>query len=192
MDDFRERLDAITEATMRGRTITGKLLAFSRKHDPDPQPTDVNLLLDRVLEVKDLDFKTSNIEVVRDYEEDMPGVMVNRNQMDQVILNLLNNAKDAIDRTGRITLRTRKEDEWVRIDVQDTGVGMTREVLEKIFMPFFTTKRVGKGTGLGLSISYGIVDSLRGYIGVKSTPGSGSTFSIFIPVLGEAQRGTNG
>jgi two-component system NtrC family sensor kinase len=187
LDDFRERLGAITDAALRGRSITGKLMAFARKHDPDPERTGINLLLDRVLEVKEQDFKISNIEVVRDYQDDLPGVMVNRNQMDQVLLNLLNNAKDAIDRTGRITVRTRREDDWVRTDIEDTGRGMTREVLEKIFLPFFTTKGVGKGTGLGLSISYGIVDSLGGRIEVKSAPGSGSTFSIFLPVSEEAQ-----
>jgi two-component system NtrC family sensor kinase len=194
LDDFRERLDAITDAALRGRSITGKLMAFARKHDPDPEPTDIVLLLDRVLEVKDLDFKTSNIEVVRDYQDDLPRVMVNRNQMDQVVLNLLNNAKDAIERDGRITVSTRPEEDWVQIDIQDTGRGMTREVLENIFMPFYTTKGVGKGTGLGLSISYGIVESLGGRIEVKSTPGSGSTFSIFLPVLEEAQaaRGADG
>jgi two-component system NtrC family sensor kinase len=187
LDEFRERLGAITDAALRGRSITSKLMAFARKHDPDPEPTDIVLLLDRVIEVKALDFKTSNIEVVQDYEKDLPWVMVNRNQMDQVLLNLLNNAKDAIDRTGRITARVRREDDWVRIDIQDTGRGMTMEIMEKIFMPFYTTKGVGKGTGLGLSISYGIVDSLGGRIEVKSAPGSGSTFSIFLPVLEEAQ-----
>jgi two-component system NtrC family sensor kinase len=194
LDEFRERLDAITEAALRGRSITSKLMAFARKHDPDPEPTDITMLLNRVLEVKELDFKTSNIETVRDYQDDLPWVMVNRNQMDQVMLNLLNNAKDAIGRNGTITVRANQADYWVCIDIQDTGQGMTREVMENIFMPFFTTKGVGKGTGLGLSISYGIVESLGGRIEVKSVPGKGSTFSIFLPVLEEAQaaRGADG
>jgi two-component system NtrC family sensor kinase len=135
-----------------------------------------------------VDFKTSNIEVIRDYEGDLPWVLVNRNQMDQIVLNLLNNAKDAIARSGQIVVRTRLEGAWVRIDVQDTGRGMTQELMERIFMPFFTTKRVGKGTGLGLSISYGIVDSLGGYIEVKSRLGVGSTFSVFLPVRADAQH----
>ncbi len=187
LNDFGERLNAITDAALRGRSITSKLMAFARKHDPNPEPTDIQVMLEKVIDVKLLDFKTSNIEVVRDYKDDLPWVMVNRNQMDQVLLNLLNNAKDAIERNGVITARLASEDNWVRIDIQDTGQGMSPEVQEKIFMPFFTTKGVGKGTGLGLSISYGIVNSLGGRIEVKSSPGKGSTFSILLPILEEAQ-----
>jgi len=181
-EDFQERLAAIKEATLRGRTITGKLMAFARRHDPDPEPSDINLLLERVLAVKDTEFKTSNIEVVRDHAEGLPQVMINRNQIDQVILNLLNNAKDAIDHDGRITTRTRLNGKSVRIEVQDTGSGMSPEVIERIFFPFFTTKGVGKGTGLGLSISYGIIESHGGRIQVKSKVGNGTIFTIWLPI----------
>ena len=180
--DLRDRFEAIKEAAMRGRAITDKLLAFARRHDPNPEPSDINLLLDRVLKVKEVDFKVSNIRVIRDYSEDLPSVMVNPNQMDQVALNLLNNAKDAMDKGGKITIRTRFRNQWVCIDFKDTGHGMTPEVLGKIFYPFFTTKGVGKGTGLGLSISYGIVESLGGRIEVKSEVGKGTTFTIYLPV----------
>jgi len=180
-DDFRERLGAIKDATLRGRAITSKLMAFARRHDPDPESSDINLLIDRVIDVKDMDFKVSNIEVQKDYSEDLPWVEVNRNQMDQVFLNLLNNAKDAMSEGGSISVRTHLEDSWVRIDVKDTGCGMPREVMEKVFFPFFTTKGVGKGTGLGLSISHGIVESLGGRIELSSTVGAGTTFTIFLP-----------
>jgi len=203
LDDLRERLAAIKEATIRGRNITGKLLAFSRHHEPDPEPSDINLLVDRVLAVKELDFKVSNIDVTRELDADLPWAMINRNQMDQVLLNLLNNAKDAIHGPGRISIRTRFDGGWVRLDVTDTGCGMTREVLEQVFYPFFTTKGVGKGTGLGLSISYGIVKSFGGRIEVESEVGHGTTFSVFLPIeprgarersgnhVNDARRGTN-
>ncbi len=191
-DDFRERLGAIKDATLRGRAITSKLMAFARRHDPDPESSDINLLIDRVIDVKDMDFKISNIEVLKDYAEDLPWVEVNRNQMDQVFLNLLNNAKDSMSKGGRITVRTRLEDSWVRIDVEDTGCGMPREVMEKVFFPFFTTKGVGKGTGLGLSISHGIVESFGGRIKLRSKLGVGTTFTIFLPAGAKLKMKTTG
>ncbi len=181
-DEFRERLGAIKEATMRGRSITKKLMAFARKHEPDPEETDINLMIDRVLDVKKTDFSVSDIKVVREFEEGLPLLMINRNQMDQVFLNLLNNAKDAIEDDGRITVRTKRDKDWVRIEVEDTGCGMSLEVLEKIFFPFFTTKVVGKGTGLGLSISYGIVEANGGRIEVESEEGKGTNFVILLPI----------
>jgi two-component system, NtrC family, sensor kinase len=186
-DDFTERLNAIKEATMRGRSITSKLMAFARRHEPDPEPSDINMLIDRVLEVKALDFKVSNIEIYRDYAAELPWVMVNRNQMDQVLLNLLNNAKDAMNGAGQLTIQTRLVDRWVNVKVKDTGLGMTPEIMEKIFYPFFTTKGVGKGTGLGLSISHGIVESFGGQINVESEVGAGTTFTILLPCEEEAQ-----
>ena len=189
-EDFLTRLDAILEATLRGRTITRKLLAFSRKHESDPEPSDLHLLLERCVQGRFMEFKVSNIEVIRDYAEGLPVVMVNRNLMDQVFINLLNNAKDALSAGGQIVLRTRRDGENVRVDLQDNGCGMAPEVLEKIFFPFFTTKGVGKGTGLGLSISYGIIKSMGGRIEVQSEPGSGSVFSIFLPIGREPTRET--
>ncbi|MFH1811764.1 MAG: ATP-binding protein [Pseudomonadota bacterium] len=186
-DEFRERLDAIRDATMRGRDITRKLLAFARQHEPEPEPTDINLVVRRVVQVKDTDFKVSNIEVVLGLAGDLPPVMLGRNQLDQVLLNLLNNAKDAMVHDGNLTLRTRQVGRRVEIDVQDTGCGMPSEILEKVFFPFFTTKAVGRGTGLGLSISYGIIKALGGSIEVASEVGHGTTFTIALPVATERQ-----
>jgi len=179
--DFAERLGAIEEAALRGRSITRKLLAFARQHESGADPTDLNLLLERVLKVKETEFKVSNIETEFEFEPNLPEVEVNRNQLDQVVLNLLNNAKDAIGDGGRITLRTRSSAGKVCFDIQDTGCGMSDEQLENAFFPFYTTKEVGKGTGLGLSISYGIVSSMGGSIDVESEIGQGTTFTVSIP-----------
>ncbi|MCP4606331.1 MAG: histidine kinase [Proteobacteria bacterium] len=179
-DDLEERIDVIIEAIMRGRTITGKLLAFARPHEPEPESTNINLLVDRVIETRKVDLQTSNITVAKEYTEELPVAMVNRNQMDQVILNLLNNARDAMSETGHISVRTRLSGDWIGIDVKDTGQGMTPEIMEKIFFPFFTTKGVGKGTGLGLSISYGIIKALGGKMEVKSEVGKGTVFTILL------------
>jgi two-component system NtrC family sensor kinase len=184
LKDFQERLEAITEATMRGRSVTSKLLAYSRQHDPDPELTDINRLIERVLGVKEQDFKVSDIAVKKDLAANLPLLMVNRNQMDQVLLNLLNNARDAIGDNGALTVRTKLSPPWVEIQVEDTGCGMPPETMERVFFPFFTTKGVGKGTGLGLSISYGIIKALGGRIEVASEVGVGTTFIIFLPIKG--------
>jgi two-component system NtrC family sensor kinase len=185
-DEQRERLDAIIQATLRGRTITRNLLAFAREHDPVLESIDINAIIDRVLAIKDLELRVCNIEVRRDFAEQLPVVLGNTNQMEQVLYNLLHNARDAIERDGRITLRTRLQGRFVQVDVEDTGCGMSEEQMEKIFFPFYTTKEVGKGTGLGLSISYGIIKSFGGSIEVKSRLGKGTTFSLRIPVWDRA------
>ncbi|MBI5489059.1 MAG: hypothetical protein HY905_17120 [Deltaproteobacteria bacterium] len=184
LEDFKERLDAIRDAVKRGRTITSKLLAFARRHDPDPEPSDLNLLVSRVLMVKEHEYSLANIEIAREFAPDLPRVMVNRNLLDQVVLNLLNNAHDAIVARGcrgRLSLRTTRREDGATLEIGDNGCGMTPEVMAKIFFPFFTTKGVGKGTGLGLSISHGIIESFGGRIDVRSRVDEGSTFTIFLP-----------
>ncbi len=188
LNDFAERLDAIEEAALRGRSITRKLLAFSRQHESGTEPTDLNLLLRRVLKVKDTEFKVSNIEVVVELQPDLPQIDVSQNKLDQVVLNMLNNAKDAIGEGGRITVRSRVEADRVVFEIQDSGCGMTAEQLENAFFPFYTTKDVGRGTGLGLSISYGIVSSMEGGIDVESEVGRGTTFSVSFPAVAEGKK----
>ncbi len=181
LDEFRERLDAITCATMRGRDVTAKLLAFSRRHESAPQSCDVNEIVAAALQIKETDFRVSDIETLVDLERNLPEVMVNRNEMEQVLLNLLNNAKDAIDRSGKITVRTTRSGSIVVIRIEDTGCGMTEEQIEQVFFPFFTTKEVGKGTGLGMSISLGIIETFGGHIDVESEAGIGTSFTITLP-----------
>lgn len=180
-EEFRERLQVVADAAMRGRAVTSKLLAFARRHDPDPQPEDINRICERVLAMKAVEFNVSNITVAREFADDLPPVLVNENQLEQVLLNLLNNARDAIDGTGTITVRTLPQERTVVVEIADTGCGMTTEQMEKIFFPFYTTKGVGKGTGLGLSISYGIVKAWGGRLEVQSELGVGSTFSVLLP-----------
>ncbi|MBW2262742.1 MAG: histidine kinase, partial [Deltaproteobacteria bacterium] len=191
--EFKERLDAIGEAAMRGRSITRKLMAFARQHDPVLTPTSLHAVVDKVLAIKKTVFSVSNIEVVEEFAPDLPQIMLNENQMEQVLFNLINNAKDAMGSDGCITIRTRLVDGEVQLDVQDTGHGMTEGQIEKAFFPFFTTKDVGKGTGLGLSISYGIIKSFGGRIEVQSEVDIGTTFTIILPVeAGDEARGSRG
>jgi two-component system, NtrC family, sensor kinase len=132
--------------------------------------------------VKEQEFSVSNITVARDFDPNIPKLMLDPDLMRQVFLNLINNASDAIAEGSAITLKTRLEDGFVKITVADDGVGMDAEQVQKVFMPFYTTKEVGKGTGLGLSISQNIVEGFGGRIEVESEPGVGSAFTVVLPV----------
>jgi two-component system NtrC family sensor kinase len=167
-------------------------MAFARQHEPLPETVDVHGLLEQVLAMKEVDLSVSNVEVRKEFCSGRPEVFVTRNQLEQVFINLLNNARDAMDGAGRVTLRTRRVGKGVEIDVEDTGCGMTDQQMENIFFPFFTTKGVGKGTGLGLSISYGIVKSFGGGIEVVSEVGVGSRFTVVLPAADTGVRRRTG
>ncbi|UCD18263.1 MAG: histidine kinase [Candidatus Zixiibacteriota bacterium] len=182
-EELTEHLDNIEESVFRCRDITGKLLGFVRQTDMDLREHDIHEILDDVVDgILGPEMAVSNIEVIRDYQHDIPRLVTDKNQLQQVILNIINNAVDAIGGlAGRITITTSNESKNARIAIADTGGGISPELLDKIFLPFFTTKEVGRGTGLGLSVSYGIIKSLGGKIEVESSPGEGSTFSIVLP-----------
>jgi two-component system NtrC family sensor kinase len=175
-------LDSISDSVFRCRDVTQKLLKFVRKTDLDLKLHDVHQLIDDVVDgLLGHEMKISNIAISRNYQPNLPPVNVDGNQLEQVLLNILNNGIDAIgDNSGRITVTTRCQDNMVRVSIADTGKGIAPEHIDKIFLPFFTTKEVGKGTGLGLSVSYGIIKSLGGRIEVESTPAQGSTFTILL------------
>ena len=187
---IRRELTVIDEAVYRARDITQKLLTFSRKNEPRLQSCHVNRLLDDVVSgLVEREFLVDDITFERDYDENLPAVRVDPDQMRQVFLNFVANAGDAIGQGGVITLRTELgEDATVRATIQDTGGGMTSEQMQKIFMPFFTTKEVGKGTGLGLSVSLSIVESMNGRIEVQSIPGAGSSFTVVLPAIESEEK----
>lgn len=180
-------LDTIQESVFRCRDITRKLLGFVRKSDIDLKPHDINRLIDGVIDgFLSKEMAVENIEVIRHYDRNIPSLITDGNQLQQVLLNIINNAVDAIaGRAGRITITTSYDESFVSIAVTDNGMGMTPEQIKKIFLPFFSTKEVGKGTGLGLSVSYGIIKNLGGRIEVNSKPGEGSTFTIILPLKKE-------
>ena len=183
-EELAHYLDSIQESVFRCRDITRKLLGFVRKTDIDLKEHDIHQLIDEVVDgLLGHEMVVSNIEVKREYSDDVPDLVTDGNQLEQVLLNILNNAIDALeDKPGRISIVTKRTGDKVRIELSDTGKGMSRDQLENIFVPFYTTKEVGKGTGLGLSVSYGIVRDLGGEIEVRSHPGHGSTFTLVLPV----------
>jgi two-component system NtrC family sensor kinase len=181
----RENLERIAKETKRCQKIVQGLLEFARHREPEVKPLDVNQLLEKTLELVEHQELFHNIETIKDYSPDCLPVAMDAGQMQQVFVNIIINAVEAMNKKGRLTLSTRAEDEGrhVLVSIQDTGSGISPEYLERLFEPFFTTKEVGKGTGLGLSISRGIVENHQGQIWAESTLGVGTTFYLRFPSL---------
>ncbi len=177
-----EELVTVEDAVFRARRITQQLLNYGHKTSPQMVLSDVNAILEEVLGgFKERSLELADIEVIRQFDAQLPHILVDHDLIRQVFLNLINNAGDAIEGPGRITIATHQRDDVVHVVVTDTGKGMDSEQMKHIFDPFFTTKEVGKGTGLGLSVSIGIVESMGGRLEVQSLPGAGSAFTVVLP-----------
>ena len=180
-------LDKITEAARRCRRIVGNLLSFSRAYRPKREPVTLNDVARNVFELKEYQLKLDNIEAELKLDPELPQTHLDRHQLEQVALNLVNNAQQALEtvdgRKRQLTLKTEAVDDRVRLHVTDNGPGMSSSTARKVFDPFFTTKEEGHGTGLGLSVSYGIVKEHDGEIVVESRPGDGTTFTVDLPVV---------
>jgi PAS domain S-box-containing protein len=182
-EEDKELLDlAIVENERMGNLIKS-LRDFNQPSAGEKKAMDVHAALDSLLLLYRSDFKRKKIETERNYAEGFPQVEVVPDQIKQVFLNLLNNAKDACSKNGGvITISTCYEDQSVAVEIKDTGVGFTPEEKDEIFIPFYTTKSKEEGTGLGLSISREIIQYHQGEIRAESQPGEGSTFTILLPV----------
>ena len=168
----------------RAKTITHRLLGFARRMEPVAEIVDISAVLAESVAFLENEARHRQIGIKADYARDLPKTVSDPAQLQQVFLNILNNAIDAIGKDGEIHLQTRHlaRNNEIGIEISDSGPGIPREMLTKIFDPFFTTKEVGKGTGLGLSISYSIVEKLGGRMMVASEEGQGTTFTIYFPV----------
>jgi len=194
----KEDLLAILEAGDRAATLTRQLLAFGRKQLLRPQPLDLNQVVQNFRRMVDRVIR-EDIALMTSSQPEVWTVQADLGQVEQVLLNLVINARDAMPTGGVLTLTTRNHTlpaganldcaagEYVELSVTDTGIGMSEEVKEKIFQPFFTTKEIGQGSGLGLSTVYGIVHQSGGRVQVASQPGKGSTFSVFFPAVAGAR-----
>jgi two-component system NtrC family sensor kinase len=179
-EDISALIDESIEGTTRVRRIVQDLRDFSRAGREEWVIVDLHVGLEATLNVVRNEVKYK-AEIVRDYGE-LPMVECMPSQINQVLMNLLVNAAQAIPEHGTITIRTRCGHEGVSIAITDTGMGMSSDVKAKVFDPFYTTKPVGQGTGLGLSVSYGIVEKHRGRIAVESRPGEGACFTVWLPL----------
>jgi two-component system, NtrC family, sensor kinase len=172
---------AILKAVERCRTITHRLLGFARRMEVQIEFLDLNEIVSEVLGFLEKEALYRNVRLTSQIAADLPRIASDRGQLQQVFLNLANNALAAVDDGGKVAVTTFEKDvETVGVSVQDNGTGMSKETMEHIFEPFFTTKK-DSGTGLGLSITYGIVKKLGGDIEVHSTEGQGSTFTVYLP-----------
>jgi two-component system, NtrC family, sensor kinase len=186
-EDFQgiaEAVNRIEYHVNRAKTITHRLLGFARRMEPVTEILNINTVLDETIAFLENEARYRNIEIQADYARDLPMTTSDSAQLQQVFLNILNNAIDAIGKGGEIHLKTRHldKDNEIGIEIHDSGPGIPKEILSKIFDPFFTTKEVGKGTGLGLSISYSIVEKLGGRMTVASEDDKGTTFIIYFPI----------
>jgi two-component system NtrC family sensor kinase len=188
-------LQYIVKSTERCHKIVQGLLSFARQHPPERVLLDVNKMVEGVLELLAYEMRTSNIKIEHDFQEPLPKMLGDSHQLQQVVLNILNNGRQAIEghqASGRIRVTTESTAEQIRVVFEDDGPGIKQENLVKIFDPFFTTKPVGKGTGLGLSLCYGIVHEHGGTISAHGEPGKGATFVIELPVHQGAEGADSG
>jgi two-component system NtrC family sensor kinase len=158
------------------------MLSFSKPEEETRRPIRINELIEGILLVMDKQMRESNIKIETFFDEQIPEVMASTNQMRQVLLNMFKNAKEAMPKGGTLTVQTRREDNKILIDIQDTGIGIPEGIRDKIFDAFFTTKQAVKGVGLGLSVCYGIIKDHGGEIKVESEEGKGSHFTIILPI----------
>lgn len=180
-DPKRRTLLKVLAQTERASGIVNNLLNFSRTSGTDFAPVDVNRVLDDTLQLLEVQLRKSEIEVVKRYADDLPEAYGNAGKLQQVFMNLILNARDAMPEGGTLELETELADQMLIVRVRDTGIGIAPQNMNKIYDPFFTTKGVGQGTGLGLALTYGIVQEHAGRIFVESQPGRGTTFTIKIP-----------
>lgn len=177
-------INGTSDAVERCKVITHRLLGFARRMDVSLESIDINHLMQEVLSFLDQEALYRSIHIEMNLGDSLPVIESDRGQLQQIFLNLINNAIDAIHKNGKITISTRmRTPDFIQVDITDNGKGMPQEIMSHIFEPFFTTKDSGekRGTGLGLFITYGIVKKLGGHISVKSTEGVGTTFTVRLP-----------
>ena len=188
LSEAKGKLEKIYNESLRAARIVQNLLTFARQKKAERKYSSINEILNRTIELKAHSLKMNNIGIVLDLDERLPRTMVDPFQMQQVFINIMNNAEDAMAAAnggGTLTVRTRKSGGSVEAALIDDGPGIPKEAIGKVFDPFFTTKDVGKGTGLGLSIIHGIITEHGGKITIKSEAGKGAAFIILIPLSGE-------
>lgn len=175
-------LQKIIASALHAREVVRKLMLFSRQVPPKMQNLNLNKLIEEGFYFLENRCNKQGVIIERDLQMDLPEIVADSSQMHQVLVNLSVNAMQAMPEGGTLYIRTSYKDDTIELRISDTGVGMENELVQKIFIPFFTTKDVDQGTGLGLPVVHGIISSHHGAIKVESTPGKGTTFRIFLKV----------
>jgi two-component system NtrC family sensor kinase len=185
----RESIEVIKSETLRASQVVKDLLAFARRSEPQREPLDLNAVVQRTLRLRGYQLTSNKIQVDTELATELPPVVGDARQLQQVCLNLVTNAIQAMATTGMpgtLTITTKRDGPHVVLEMKDTGPGIPEAAKAHIFEPFFTTKGEGEGTGLGLSVSYGIVTAHGGTIDVASTSAAGTTFRVALPAAGES------
>jgi PAS domain S-box-containing protein len=185
-DDVREDLKVINDEAQRVAKIVAGLLTFAHQHKPGRGNIDINEIILEVLKLRSYEMQVNNIKVVPQLAPDLPQTTADGNQLQQVFLNVILNAEQAMVQAnggGNLSIRTEKVNDSIRVSLADDGPGISKENLDKIFNPFFTTRGVGQGTGLGLSICHGIITQHKGRIYAQSELGKGATFVVELPIV---------
>ncbi len=185
-ENYREIEDAIAKIDQhveRAKKVTHRLLGFGRRMEPLREMVDINKTLDETIGFLENEARYRNIDIRTDYLENLPVTRSDSTQLQQVFLNIIDNAIDAIGKNGEVKIKTGlvSNNSEIAITISDSGPGIPGEMLDRIFDPFFSTKKVGEGTGLGLAITYSIIEKLGGRITVESEGGHGTTFMVYLP-----------
>ena len=192
-EDFKEAVEVINDGANRVSGIVEKLLTFARRNRPDKEYADINSVITNTLGMRSYEMRLNNTKVTTRLDSNLPRTMANIGQLQQVFLNIIINAEQAMagsNGKGKLAIKTERANSSIRVSLADTGPGISPEDINKIFDPFFTTKGPTQGTGLGLSVSYGIINEHGGKIHAKSEPDKGATFIIDLPIVAEDKAPT--
>ena len=186
VDQFKQYLALMETETRRTSRIVSNLLAFARQSKMEPKRVSLNRLIEQTLFLNSNLLKIDGVKVENKLDPDLPDLLGSEDQLQQVFMNLVSNATEAMEGSGGgvLTIESRHilSEDSLQINFKDTGPGIPEENISKLFEPFFTTKKKGKGVGLGLSVAYGIIQEHAGSIYVKSEPGQGTTFQVKLPL----------
>jgi two-component system NtrC family sensor kinase len=188
IDEFRTSIAKIEEHVERARKVVHNMLGYARRMEPRLEDVDVNRTISQTVDILENYARTNNIDIQTDLSEAVPIIAGDQAQLQQVILNLISNAIDAIGRDGSIRVRSGTDGSRLEVSVTDSGPGIPENMQKMVFDPFFTTKTTGKGTGLGLWISHTIVEKMGGTITLSSPPGRGATFTVTLPIVRPADK----
>jgi len=189
-ETIKSDVETIYEEIQRATRITNNLLSFAGRHKPEKRLISINDVLERSLELHSYLMRINNIEVVKKLDPGLPKTMADFHQIQQVFVNIINNAEQAMTEAngkGKLLVKAETLGETIRTTFTDDGPGIPKENLNRVFDPFFTTKGGGKGTGLGLSISFSLVKEHAGHLYIESKLGEGATFIVEIPIVSEDQ-----
>jgi two-component system NtrC family sensor kinase len=187
-EEFKNSVRKIEEHVERARKVVHNMLGYARRMEPRLEDVDVNQTVNQTVDILENFARGNNIDIQTDLAENLPIIAGDQAQLQQVILNLMNNAIDAIGKDGTISVRSTADKSEIRLTIADSGPGIPESMQKKIFDPFFTTKSTGKGTGLGLWISYSIIEKMGGTLSLQSREGKGAAFTITLPIVQPAKK----